>query len=353
MATQGAAESAVIDRLDRQILHGLQLAPRVPFARLGAVVGVSEQTVARRYQRMRGQSLIRVYGMADPSRLPGTTSWALRITCRPGTATATAEALARRTDTSWVSICAGGTELTCSARIAEDGRGVSEGLLHHLPRASNVLSLSAHQILHRFVGRGEVDWIAAADRLDAAQREHLLDGAEPDPRTLAGPGPADDRRPAAWVGPEDRPLLAALALDGRAGYPALAAATGWTQRKVALRLAALTGSGAVWFDIDAAVGLLGFRAVVNLWFSVAPAHLAAVGARLADHRQVVWAAAITGATNIRATALCRDAEELYRYLTTEVATIPEVRTCETVPVLTRVKQAVSLLDGDLLRGPVV
>ena len=344
--TQSAAESAVIDRLDRQILHGLQLTPRVPFARLGAVLGVSEQTVARRYQRMRGQGLIRVFGMADPSRLPGTTSWALRITCRPGTSAATAEALARRADTSWVSIGAGGTEVTCSARIAADRLGVRDGLLNDLPRASNVLSLSAHQVLHRFVGRGEVDWIAAENRLDAAQRARLRESAEPGLRA------GGDPEAGAQVEPEDRLLLAALALDGRASYAALAAATGWTQRKAALRLAALTSSGAVWFDIDAAVGLLGFRAVANLWFSVAPAHLAEVGARLADHRQVAWAAAITGATNIRATALCRDAEELYRYLTTEVAAIPEVRTCETVPVLTRVKQAVSLLDGEVLRGPI-
>jgi DNA-binding Lrp family transcriptional regulator len=341
VVTRSATESAAIDRLDRQILHGLQLAPRVPFARLAAVLAVSEQTVARRYQRLRTRRLIRIFGLAAPGHQPGTTSWVLRIACRPGTAGATAEALARRTDTSWVAIAAGGAELTCSVQVAEGRAGNREGLLHHLPRAANVLSLSAHQVLHRFLGRGESDWIAADDQLSAAQREQLLDGA--------GTGPGSGAR----VEPEDRDLLTALAHDGRAGYAALATATGWTQRKVALRLAALVNSGAVYFDLDAATSLIGFRAAAHLWFTVAPADLAAVGARLADHRRLAWAAAVTGTTTITAMALCRDAEELYRYLTTEVAAIAEVRSCETVPVLTRVKLAVSLVDGGVLGGPVL
>ena len=350
MAARSKSESPVIDRLDRQILQALRIAPRVPFARLAGVLAVSEQTVARRYQRMRTGGLIRVFGQANPERLPGTTYWTLRIYCRPGTAATTAQALARRTDTSWVTVGAGGVELTCAVRVTE-GRDGPEGLLHHLPRAANVLSLSAHQVLHRFVGRGETDWIAGDDQLDGTQRERLLDGTEPGVR--AGdelrPGPAGDAR----VEPGDRALLTALAADGRAGYAALATVTGWTQRKVALRLAALIAAEAVYFDTEVAATLMGFRAAANLWITVPPAHLAAVGARLADHRQLAWAAAVTGTATITATALCRDAEELYRYLTTEVAAIGEIRTCETVPVQSRVKHAVSLVEGGVLGGPVV
>ncbi|RSM61899.1 AsnC family protein [Actinoplanes sp. ATCC 53533] len=351
MVARSAVESAVLDRLDRQILQGLRLAPRVPFARLAAVLGVSEQTVARRYQRMRTGGLLRVFGQANPERLPDTTFWALRIYCRPGTATTTAQALARRTDTSWVTIGAGGVELSCAVQVAQDRDGRDGGLLHHLPRAANVLSLSAHQVLHRFVGRGETDWIAGDDQLGADQRELLLDGADPGVRASADqrPGAGDDAR----VEPGDRALLAALAADGRAGYAALATATGWTQRKVALRLSALIAAGAVYFDTEVAATLMGFRAAANLWLTVAPADLAVVGARIADHRQLVWAAAVTGIATIAATALCRDAEELYRYLTTEVAAIPEIRTCETVPVRNRVKHAVSLVDGGVLGGPVI
>ncbi|PRY27521.1 Lrp/AsnC family transcriptional regulator [Pseudosporangium ferrugineum] len=392
------ANSAVADHLDRQILHALQLAPRVPFARLAAVLGVSEQTAARRYQRMRGEGIVRVFGEADAERTPGVTSWILRIAVRPGTAGALADALARRTDTSWITVDAGGAQLTCNVRIADEQRDA--GLLHHLPRATNVLSLSAHQVLHRFVGRGEADWVVSESQLDLDQRRELLLGS-PESMPAADPGPADADGPAgagspgsagsagsaggaggaggagsaggaggagstgsaggpggagdaggAVVEAGDRPLLAALAVDGRASYAALAQATGWTQRRVAHRLSALTASGAIRFDIDASVTRLGFRNVAHLWLTVAPADLAAVGSRLANHRQLAWAAAVTGSAALVANALCRDAAELYRYLTTEVAAIPEIRTCDTVPMLTRVKQAVSLVDNGVLRGPV-
>ncbi len=319
------------DRIDHQILHALHLSPRAPFARIAAVIGVSEQTVARRYQRMRTTGILRVLARPNPSRLAGKSAWTLRIGCRPGTAPALADALARRDDTSWVSIGAGGAELTCQAIVDEQ----QAGLLHQLPRASNVLTFSAHQLLHRFVGRGEADWVAPGDELDAGQRALLLEGT---------PAPADDRDVRVEDG--DATLLDALTRDGRASWAALAAATGWTQRQVAQRVATLTASGAIYFDLDVASSAIGFHTVANLWFTVAPAHLAEVGAQLADHSELAYASAVTGKTNLMASAMCRDASALYHYLTTKVAAVPGVQSVETVPLLTRVKQAHFLIrDG--------
>ena len=343
MNRPSAADSASLDDLDRQILQSLQIAPRAPFARLAAVLGVSEQTVARRYQRMRTHGLVRVLGRPDPTRGPDTSSWTLRIGCRPGTAHATAEALARRSDTAWVSIAAGGAELMCQVTVGEPHVG-RESLLHHLPRASNVLTFTAHQMLHRFVGRGEADWIAVGTQLTSDQRDRLR--TEGRPQVAAA-----DRPDRSEITPMDRPLLVALARDGRASYAALAAATGWTQRQVAQRLTSLTASGAVYLDVDAAITAIGFRAVASLWFTVAPAHLESVGARLADHSELAFAGAVTGSANLMASAVCRDAQALYRYVTTKVAAIPEVRTLEIVPLLTRVKQSHFLLENGLLREP--
>jgi DNA-binding Lrp family transcriptional regulator len=357
MAPRTVTNSGVIDELDRQILHTLQVAPRAPFARMATVLGVSEQTVARRYQRMRTNGLVRVLGRPDPNRLPGTSAWTLRIGCRPGTALATAAALARRSDTSWVSIGAGGAELSCQVTVAESStdRG---SLLHHLPRASNVLTFTAHQLLHRFAGRGEADWLAVEHPLSPAQRDQLRDpppAGQPGTSSSTSPAtPANASQPTspgADITPADRPLLAALTHDGRASYAALAAATGWNQRQVAQRMSTLTASGALFFDVDTAITSIGFRAMATLWFTVAPAHLASVGARLADHPELAFAGAVTGSANLMASAVCRDAEALYRYITTKVAAIDEVRTLETVPLMTRVKQQYFLLDNGLLRDP--
>jgi DNA-binding Lrp family transcriptional regulator len=398
MAPHKETNPAAIDELDRQILHALQVAPRVPFARMATVLGVSEQTAARRYQRMRTNGLVRVLGRTDYNRLPGTTSWTLRIGCRPGTAHATAEALARRPDTSWVGIGAGGAELSCQLIVTEPLAG-RESLLHHLPRASNVLTFTAHQMLHRFAGRGEADWIGVERPLSEDQRNQLRaatlttasSGRAPadasadasattipvtasgdDTSADASPGRsaagAAGRTPAsgssartspvassggAEITPGDRPLLAALARDGRASYAALAAATGWNQRQVAQRMSTLLASGALYLDVDAAITSIGFRALATLWFTVAPAHLASVGARLADHPELAFAGAVTGSANLMASAVCRDAEALYRYITTKVAAIDEVRTLETVPLMTRVKQQHFLLQNGILRDPII
>ncbi|WP_307834751.1 Lrp/AsnC family transcriptional regulator [Paractinoplanes lichenicola] len=319
------------DRIDQQILHALQLFPRAPFARVAAVIGVSEQTVARRYQRLRSAGVVRVLARANPTRQPGKSYWTLRIGCRPGTAQALADALARRDDTSWVSIGAGGAEITCQA-LVDDQRA---GLLHQLPRASSVLTFSAHQLLHRFVGRGESDWLAPGHELDAGQRTALLEGV-----------PEIHHDQSVRVEEADTPLLEALVRDGRASWASLAAATGWTQRQVAQRVATLTTAGAVYFDLDVANTAVGIHTVATLWFTVAPAHLADVGAQLADHTELAYAAAVTGKTNLMASAMCRDAAALYHYLTTKVAAIPGVQSVETVPLLARVKQAHFLIrDG--------
>jgi DNA-binding Lrp family transcriptional regulator len=334
-----ATDSLTLDRIDRQILHALQISPRAPFARLATVLEVSEQTVARRFQRMRTHGIVRVTALPDPSHLPSTASWTLRIGCRPGSAAGLADALARRSDTAWVSIGAGGAEVTCQANI-DDERGVTDGLLYHLPRASSVLTFSAHQMLHRFAGRGEVDWIARDHPLSDDQRAALTEGA----LVPTGTG-------GAAITPDDHRLLTALSRDGRAAWATLAEASGLTHRQAANRVAELVTGGAVFFHLDVAHEVIGLRSVAALWFTVAPADLAPVGARLADHLELAFAGAMTGQTNIMASALCASPTELYRYITTKVAAIEGVRTVETVPQLTRVKQAFFLLENGRLRDP--
>ena len=47
----------------------------------------------------------------------------------------------------------------------------------------------------------------------------------------------------------------------------------------------------------------------------------------------------------------RDADELYRYLTTTVGAITAIRQVEVSPVLRRIKQAGTIMDGDRLPNP--
>jgi DNA-binding Lrp family transcriptional regulator len=359
----------MIDRLDRNILQGLALDPRVGYAKLADVLGVSEQTVARRYHRMRSVGLVRVIGLTTGERA-GLADWTVRLGCRPGTASAIATALARRDDVAWLGIAAGGTEVVLLVRSRlggrrRDGAAAAGGqlgdqdsdLLERLPHASNVLSMSAHQTLHRFRGRGERDWIGLDRPLTEEQREQLFAGYYPARDSDAEPAGSDTGSDAAAqqaaysVGPADRPLLDALARDGRAGYAELAAATGWSHRQVARRMSALVESGALYFDVDIAVSLIGFHSTANLWLTVEPARLHAVGTQLADHVEVPFVGAVTGQQNLLASVLTTDPRALYRYLTTKIAALEGVRQMEISPMPTRLKQAGSLIHDHRLTDP--
>jgi len=327
---------AKIDDLDRQILYAVQVEPRATFSELADVLGVSEQTVARRFRRLHADGVVRVLGLVNPSRL-GRTDWVVRVQVRPDAATALADALARRDDVSWVTLVSGGSEVVCVTRPDSDDQR-DELLLQRLPRTAQVLGFSAQALLHRFGPPAGPDWTGFADSLSDGQLARLV---RPE-RT-----PRDD---AVTLEPEDAPLVAALRTNGRASYADLAKATGWTAGRVARRLEGLRASGVLYFDVELAQAMIGFSALAFMWLTVAPSDLEATGEALIRHRQVAFCGAITGAANLMTALVCRDSADLYRYVTTEVGAIPTIRQVEISPVLRRLKQAGTLMAGPRLVG---
>ncbi|MEV8512169.1 Lrp/AsnC family transcriptional regulator [Dactylosporangium sp. NPDC051484] len=315
-----------LDTLDLSIVDGLRMDGRVPFSTLAEVLGVSDQTVARRYRRLRVEAGLRVAGLPDGARL-GYDRWLIRLQTTPDSAAAIAEALARRPDTTWVTLASGGTEVTCV--VQNPGTADRDALLlQKLPRTPRVVSVRAHCLMHQFTGGAEGD--TRMTRLTAEQTNRLR------------PAPAPpDAVPA--LSDADRPLLAALSRDGRLGYPQLATATGWSESTVRRRLEHLCTTGAVFFDVEVDPSLVGYRARFLLWLSVAPAHLEAVGRAMATHPEVVFAAATTGDTNLVATVICHDMAGLYEYVTHRVGPLPGVDRLESVPSLRHVKQVGALL----------
>jgi DNA-binding Lrp family transcriptional regulator len=147
-------------------------------------------------------------------------------------------------------------------------------------------------------------------------------------------------------------MLDALARDGRASFAVLAGATRWSENRVARRLAALQAAGTVYFDVDVVAETLGFGTSATLWLTVAPAHLAAAGEAIAAHREVPYAAAVTGRANLSVSVICRDIDELYDFVTTKVGALDGVQQVEVSPVLRRVKQAGALVAGNRFLPPV-
>jgi DNA-binding Lrp family transcriptional regulator len=345
MGSAKARDSSVIDDIELGILQALQIDPRAGFSRIAEVLGVSEQTVARRYRRLRGEGLLRVVGLVDP-RSVGQSEWMVRVGCRPGGVGRLAEALARRDDVSWVTLTAGGSEIVCSVRSRTEQQR-DELLLQRLPATSQVLSMEVYAVLHRFIGGASTDWTGYGEALRPDQIE-AMQATRPAP----GPGP-DEAGPdePVTLRPEDGRLLDELAVDGRTSYAALAAAAGTTVGRVTRRLETLRRAGILYFDLDVASGLMGFTAPAYLWLTVEPASLAATGEQLVGHPEVAFAAAVSGSANLAASILCRDLEDLYQYVTTKISAATGLRQLEISPVLRRTKQAGSQMAGQRLALP--
>lgn len=306
------------DELELQIIHALQVDGRAPFSTIATVLGVSGQTVARRYAQLRATNRVRVSGRTDPARV-GEVSWFVRVRCTPDVARTVGQALTRRPDTSWVKLTSGGTEIVTTVR-APTSRDSETLLLEKLPRTPHVLDVTANCQLHVFFGgqQGVID--ALTDDQVAALR--------PAPTTPGAPVALSD---------DDRHLLALLERDGRLDFTALARTTARPATTLRRRVAELRACGALYFDVDYDYRSLDMASQTMLWLSVTPDRLLDGGAALAAHPEVSFAAATTGATNLYASVLCPDPAALFAYLTTKVATLPAITRMETAPVIQTLK----------------
>lgn len=273
---------------------------------------------------------MRVVGQVDGRRL-GRVDWLVRLRCAPDAASRIASTLARRDDTAWVAVASGGTEITCITRTPDERGSL---LLEKLSRTPRIDSVTAHCLLRGVAGTS--GW---AGRTSALTPEEIAAVRQPQTppraahraqtrgqaqgRAVIADGGRARLSPTAWA------LLGVLASDGRAGYPALAAATGWSQSTVRRRLPELRRDGVLYFDVDIDPALLGYGCQAALWPSVAPAELTSVTQELAGHLEIGYAAATTGATNITAFAVCRDRDAFYDYLATRIGALRGVDRIET------------------------
>ncbi|MFD0688975.1 Lrp/AsnC family transcriptional regulator [Actinomadura fibrosa] len=318
-------DDVTLDPIDRGLVHALRIDGRAPFTRIGEALGVSENTVARRYRRLRSSGVLRVAGTVNGARL-GHTSWTIRLRCTPDAAGAIAEALAARDDTSFVYLLSGGTEISCNTRTrSADERDAL--LLERLPRTRRVIGVSAHLLLRSYALPGT--WLGPA--VLSPEQAALLRPPEPDGDAAADPVVTDLTA--------DRALLGALARDGRATHADLARATGWSESTVRRRTDALRRAGVLTFQVDIEPRRLGFHAEARLWMSVRPSALQTAATAMAAHPEVSFVALTTGPTNLVAAVNCRDTEDLARYLTERVAALDGITALESAPVIRAAKRA--------------
>lgn len=334
-------DSFTLEPTDLRIIRALQVDPRVPFATMASVLGLSEPTVSRRYGRMRRMGVLRVVGVVDPGAL-GQSQWMVRLRCRPGSGAAIAEALADRDDISWVALSAAGAEVTCAVRSRSQEE--REDLLgRKLPRAAAVLDLEASVILHKFLGGRGRYWAALTGALTPEQEARLGSADSPFAESAVVVNGSPQLRG------HDEKLLSALAADGRASLVDLAAAAGLTPGRASRRLQTLISGRVVHIHVELAPAALGHHARANLWLRVHPSKTKSVGRALAQMPEVGFAAAMSGGNNLHALVHCQDLNELFEFTSDRVGTLPGVESAEVSPIHRQIKQAGTLVAGDRLQ----
>ena len=302
------------------------------FRHIAYVTGLSEQTVSRRYHQLRRDGVLRVAGMVNP-RVLGDVQWVARIRVKPDRVAQFADALIRRPDIGYTSIQSGGTELLCIIRAPKTA-GRNPTLLQQLPRSASVLDVSLDLMLHSFGDATTTVWTAYGDKLTSTQAHQVVEGThheEPPDGPLTAPTDDDTR------------LLAELAHDGRASLAELARATGWSVPRVTRHLTALERSGTVLYDVDILPEHMGYHVNAFLWLTLPPEHTHAVGNQLAAHDEVAFVAAITGHSNLMVVVICRDEQDLYRYLAGPFAAVGHVATYDVSVRTDLLKQSASLV----------
>lgn len=314
-------ESVSLDPDDRRVLHALQLGPRTSFARLGAVLGMSERSVSRRYHRLRSELVLRVVGLTRHDQ-PDQADWILRITASPASVDAVARTLAARTDTSWIASLADTGGLFCILRTTR----ADCHLLAQLRRMPNVDVVTAHRLLAPVAGVG--GWPGRLQALTQEERQALLEHRHRDHPQPRSPRTDDDQR-----------LLGLLAIDGRMSVARLARASGIAESTVRRRITELTAHGVLMFEVEVDPKLYGRSIDVICRLDVRPASLRAVTDALGAHAEVAFAATTTGESTVLAILELTDTVALHNYLADSIGALPGVNRVHTEIVADWVKRA--------------
>jgi DNA-binding Lrp family transcriptional regulator len=328
-------ETDNLDEVDRQLFHALVIAPRAPFRLFADVIGVSDQTIARRYRKLVSAFGLRVTGALNGERL-GWADWCIRLQVMPGHAEGIAQALARRPDTRWITLASGGTEITCvlQVRTAEQRDDL---FLRGLPGSRRVTQITAQTFLREY---SRLEWAGIISTLPPSQVAALRASSGYPDNGLHDPRPARDAEiEPVSLHPDDHLLVAELARDGRASHAALAAALHWHESTVRRRIEELVQQQALYFDVDIHEDFLDAPWVALLWLVVEPAHLDETGRAIARHPEVPFAAATTGHTNLIVSARFRGTRHMYHYITARLSGLAGITSLEISPIIGRFKQA--------------
>lgn len=226
-------QTSAFDELDLQLLHGLQIAPRVPWAQAARILGTTPVTLMNRWERLRGEGLAWV--VAHPSGQGEVLTAFVDIDLAPGLNKEAVSALVRDPRALSIEQSARGRDLMITV-MARDLTSLSRFLLDDLPAVPGVQRTRTSLALQ--IHRQGRDW--RLQSLDQHQREGF-EAARRQSTAPAGPLPRDRQ-----------PIVDLLAVDGRAGAADIARSADRNPATMRRHLARVVGSGLLSFRCEIA-----------------------------------------------------------------------------------------------------
>lgn len=311
---------------DLELIHALQIAPRVTWQDAGDILGARPASLAARWERIRSEGLawIVAYELGDPTEM---NLAFVDVDCAPGQVMAVAEALNAIPEVQTVELPTGYHDcvLTVFSETAVDYSGRVAPAILAVPgveRIQTSLGTRLHQAGHAWR-------IAALGPRQAAAFAELA--------TQRASGP---------VTPACLDLLPFLSRDGRATAAQMAKELGRNPSTVQRQLARVLGSGLVSFRCDVAQRAVGFPVTCTWYARVPPGQHAAAAAAVRSLRTVRLAASVTGHANFLVTMWLHTVAEVMNAELALQEKVPGIELLESIVILRMTKRMGVLIGPD-------
>lgn len=304
-----------LDELDFQIIHALQLDPRIRWTALSGVLAVDAHTLARRWQRLVDGGAVWL------SALDGVTQFGtpamIEIDSYPGQIIRAAQALAELPGVASIELASGASDLFVTV-FAKDEEALVDFLLVQVGTIPEIRGVRSHLI-------GAIYKEGSAWNVQALSPEQITRMPAPKGARQASAKRIDPVLAAA--------IRDALQQDVRMPVAELGERVGVSGQRAADALARLRELGLLQLRTDMSERFNPFPAVNWLFLQVPTPSLDAALARFATAPSVQFAASSTGASNMILAISARDRTGLLDAEAALTRLVPELRVVNRITML--------------------
>jgi DNA-binding Lrp family transcriptional regulator len=322
---------AILDLADQELVTALQIAPRASWSTVGAALGISGVTAARRWRRICDAGLAWVTAAPSMAARSEQVIAYVEVDCAPTRRVATATELAEHDLVVTTELSTGSSDIlltvaapdlaTLSRYLLDELSGTEEVLRTRVRIATAIYSEASHWRLLRLPERSV---------------QHLE-------RATAKRSPAAESEPLRMTA-DLQQVAELLSIDGRMSYTEIATRSGLSQTSVRRHVARLLDEHVLIPRTDVATELSGFPVQVYLWADAPVEDLPAAARALAELRNVRLCATVASAPSLMVCVWLRTVEEIHRFELTIAQRIPQVRVTDRLVVLRTVKRMGRLVD---------